>query len=254
MRPRRSRPPRPAASVEPAPRSPRRHRMTDARTRRFPRVRASPFVPKTASTCGTIACIRSLSCSARQPRTDQLHGRIRNFESLEVTDPAVRAPLGVVSDRARVDDQDGCVFGTMHDRVAGAGRTFGDVVRIGFVHLAAERFDVDRCQPALPRPFAFRFFAHDHVGCHVRVDRDATRHSAARGEEDDRVRPGRQIAVPASTQRSFRRPRRRPGADRRRGPRDDPRRAPRSRRCGRGRRSSEPLPANLRRAPGRSRP
>ena len=55
----------------------------------------------------------------------------------------VRAALGVVAHRARVEHDDVGFFGLAATLYPADGRAIGNILRVGLVHLAAEGFDVD---------------------------------------------------------------------------------------------------------------
>ena len=62
---------------------------------------------------------------------------------LPVRDAPVRALLRVVAHRARVEHEHRRVFGPLRQREARRDRAALDVLRVGLVHLAAVRLDVD---------------------------------------------------------------------------------------------------------------
>ncbi len=74
---------------------------------------------------------------------DQANARIGVFERLEVPHPPVRAAFRVVANRARVEDEHVGFLRLGGDGVPGRLGPIRDILRIRFVHLAAEGFDID---------------------------------------------------------------------------------------------------------------
>jgi hypothetical protein len=75
---------------------------------------------------------------------DDLHTRVGRLDRLPMVEPPVGLLLRVVAHGAGVEHQHRRVVGALGERVAGGGRAAHDVLRVGFVHLAAVRLDVDR--------------------------------------------------------------------------------------------------------------
>jgi hypothetical protein len=56
---------------------------------------------------------------------------------------SISAALGGLADGAGVQDDNVCIVRLRSDRVARGNRPPRDILRVGFIHLTAERFDVD---------------------------------------------------------------------------------------------------------------
>src|ERR1700722_14949945 len=55
----------------------------------------------------------------------------------------VRPAFGVVANRAGIENDDVGLLGRSRNAVAGGDGAFGDVARVGLIHLAAEGLDID---------------------------------------------------------------------------------------------------------------
>ncbi len=74
---------------------------------------------------------------------DELARGIRRLERLEMAEAPVGPLFGVIADRAGVHHDDVRFFGPADDRITGRRRAIREILRIGLVHLASERLDVD---------------------------------------------------------------------------------------------------------------
>jgi hypothetical protein len=77
----------------------------------------------------------------------ELQMRPGNFEPCEIAQPADHAVLGMLANRAGIDQDNIGVLGTRREGIASLAQDGADRLRIGDIHLAAVGFEINPRRP-----------------------------------------------------------------------------------------------------------